>query len=202
MGAGDQGLRRGHRTGESVITGPDVLDAGDGLVLKHFSLDDAQVIHERVQANRERLSRYLPWAERSGGIEDTLRFLLDASIARQAGQWLVYGLWQDGEFVGAAGTHDIDHTDHHFSIGYWISRSAEGRGIVTRACRRLIRLAFEELGMERVEIRVAVGNERSCAIAERLGLKLEGVLRHAQKLPSGYADIRVYSILRSEFRGG
>lgn len=201
MGAGDQSLRRARGGNETVISGPDVLDAGDGLVLRHFTLDDAQVIYEHVQANRERLRRYLPWADRTESIEHTFQFLLDASAARQAGQWLVYGLWQDGEFVGAAGTHDIDRVDHHLSIGYWISQSAEGRGIVTRACRRLIRLAFEELGMERVEIRVAVGNDRSCAIAARLGLKLEGVLRHAQKLPSGYADIRVYSVLRGEFQG-
>lgn len=181
---------------------PDVLDAGEGLVLRHFTLDDAQTIYDRVAANREHLRHYLPWVDRTKGIEDTLEFLLAASVNRRRGRWLTYGLWQDGEFVGALGTHDIEPVERHLSIGYWISAGAQGRGLITRACRRFLRLAFEELGMERVEIRVAEGNQRSAAVPERLGLRLDGVLRHAQKLPSGYADIRVYSVLRGEFLEG
>lgn len=179
-----------------------MLDAGNGLLLRHLTLDDAAALYAAVEVNRDHLRRYLPWADRTSGIGDTLNFLLQAGVARKAGQWLAYGLWQDGKLVGSVGTHDIDHTDRHLSIGYWISKSAEGRGIVTRACRRLIQFAFEELNMERVEIRVAVGNDRSSAIPERLGLRLEGVLRRQQLLTSGFVDIRVYSMLRDEFFTG
>lgn len=179
-----------------------MLDAGDGLVLRHFTLDDAAALYAQVAANRDRLSRFLPWAGRTSGIGDVLEFLLETGVARKSGQRLAYGLWQDGELVGSIGTHDMDHNDHRLSIGYWVGESAEGRGIVTRACRRLIRFAFEELAMERVEIRVAVGNERSSKIPERLGLRLDGVLRHWHNLSSGFADVRVYSVLREEFLAG
>jgi ribosomal-protein-serine acetyltransferase len=50
-----------------------------------------------------------------------------------------------------------------------------------------------------VEIHCAVGNEKSCGIAKRLGFQLEGMLRQAQLLNGKYVDINVYSMLAEEW---
>ncbi|WP_139697682.1 GNAT family N-acetyltransferase, partial [Aeromonas salmonicida] len=71
---------------------------------------------------------------------------------------------------------------------------------ITRACQALIHHAFDELGMEKVEIRAAVDNTASRAVCERLGFTLEGVLRRAEKLPHGIVDHACYGLLRSEWR--
>ena len=54
--------------------------------------------------------------------------------------------------------------------------------------------------LNRVEIRAAVGNERSRSIPERLGFRQEGVLRKAELVGDRYVDHAVYATLASEWR--
>ena len=90
----------------------------------------------------------------------------------------------------------------------FISRSARehqaGEGIHTGiwcdGVLAMMRHAFETMGLNRVEIRVVIGNRNSSAIPERLGLRQEGVLREAYWLYDGYRDVAVYSMLAREWR--
>lgn len=50
-------------------------------------------------------------------------------------------------------------------IGVWISPEAGGRGLITRAARRMIEWVLEERGLHRVEWRCVPTNERSIAAA-------------------------------------
>ena len=54
-------------------------------------------------------------------------------------------------------------------------------------------------GMNRVEIRCATGNKKSCAIPERLGFTFEGIQRNGGWLYDRFVDYRIYSILANEW---
>lgn len=75
----------------------------------------------------------------------------------------------------------------------------QGKGLMTKACETLVRHAFEDLGLNRVEIRAAVDNRKSRAIPERLGFQQEGVLRDAEWLYDRYADLVVYAMLAKDW---
>ena len=60
-------------------------------------------------------------------------------------------------------------------------------------------VAFAELGMHRVELLAATDNERSRAIAERLGMTFEGVRREAEELARGFVDLAMYSMLAQDW---
>jgi ribosomal-protein-serine acetyltransferase len=94
----------------------------------------------------------------------------------------------------------VDMMDQKAEVGYWIDRDAEGRGIVTRACERFLAFAFEDLGLHRVELLAATGNERSRAVAERLGMVLEGTGRENGRIAGGFVDLVTYGILDREWR--
>jgi ribosomal-protein-serine acetyltransferase len=79
-----------------------------------------------------------------------------------------------------------------------VTARAQGRGLITRACRALVDLAFEEWGLERAVIQCGVGNQRSSAVARRLGFTLEGIARHAQLLHGEFIDLEIWSQLRAE----
>jgi ribosomal-protein-serine acetyltransferase len=66
---------------------------------------------------------------------------------------------------------------------------------MTEAVRALTAHALGPWRLNRFEIRVAVGNERSAAIPLRLGFVEEGVLREAERHGDRYLDLRVFSLL-------
>lgn len=177
---------------------PGSIPLEDGLALKLLAVSDAPAIYSAVIANREHLRVWLPWVDKTQAIEDTLAFLTDHTVRREQGNALGYGLWRGSELLGMVGLHDITSLDHNAKIGYWLSKSAEGHGFMTLAVRALLDVCFGPLALERVEILCAIGNERSSAIPERLGFRLEGVLRHAQWLNGRFVDLRLFSKLKEE----
>jgi len=84
-------------------------------------------------------------------------------------------------------------------IGYWISADHQGLGIVTKSCRTLIDYAFREYQLNRVQIRCAIENRKSCAIIERLGFLKEGITRQAEFLYDHYVDLFVYGMIADEW---
>jgi ribosomal-protein-serine acetyltransferase len=104
-----------------------------------------------------------------------------------------------GALVGAVGHHGINWGNRSTSIGYWLSRGAEGRGIMTQACRAYVGHAFDVLNLHRVEIRCAVENTKSRAIPERLGFRHEGTVRQAEWLYDHFVDHVIYGVLASEW---
>ena len=73
---------------------------------------------------------------------------------------------------------------------------------MTQACRAMVAYGFSERGLNRIEIHCAPANVKSRAIPERLGFRIEGTLRQADKLVDGYVDNVVYGLLASEYAEG
>jgi ribosomal-protein-serine acetyltransferase len=72
---------------------------------------------------------------------------------------------------------------------------------MTRATAAMFEIGFADLGIHRMELLAAIGNVRSRAIAERLGMVLEGVRREAELLGSGWADLAAYALLVQDWPG-
>jgi RimJ/RimL family protein N-acetyltransferase len=88
---------------------------------------------------------------------------------------------------------------HHAELGFWVGLPYWGHGYCTEAGRVVLRYAFETLGLRRVHGAHLSNNPASGRVLEKLGMKLEGVMRqHAQKWDKHY-DIHLYGILRDEY---
>ncbi len=160
----------------------------------------AEALFDLVDRNRHHLREWLPWVDGSNSVEDTREFIRGVLRRFADGNGFAAGIWHHGVLAGMIDLHAIDYVNHSTSIGYWISRGFQGKGIVTTACRAVVDYAFEELGLNRVEIRCAPGNRRSRAIPERLGFVQEGTLRQVQWLNDRFEDLVVYSMLANEWR--
>ena len=80
-------------------------------------------------------------------------------------------------------------------VGYYTSPWARGRGWTSAALRRLCRLGFEDLGLDRIEWRAVVGNDASRRVAEKAGFTAEGVQRRRPHRPGEKLDLWVGSLL-------
>jgi RimJ/RimL family protein N-acetyltransferase len=100
-----------------------------------------------------------------------------------------------GSFLGLAALVDLDREGRQAEAGYIVAPQARGRGIAARAVRLLTDWALNELGLERVELRITADNTPSIRVAERSGFVREGLLRSVHFKQELRADLVVYSRL-------
>ena len=176
------------------------LKAGRGLELCPLQLRDAGNLFALVEANRDRLRRWLPWPDANLCVLDSRAFILRVQAQARRGTACSFGLWWKGELVGVAGFVWIDIANRSAAVGYWLAASAEGHGLMTTAVRALLRHGFRTLKLNRIEIRAGVRNRRSRAIPERLGFRHEGTHHQAERLADRYVDHAVYGLLAGDWR--
>lgn len=172
------------------------------LVIRPYRPDDDAAVFAAIEESRELLTPWLPWVHQHGGVADTRDF-----CTRAAAGWLLRGRLdlgifdaRDGGYLGGTGIPRPDWQARTFEIGYWLRRAATGRGYISEAVRILARLAFDELGANRLEIRCDARNERSRHVAERLGFQLEGRLRNDSLDPTGQPrDTLVFALIPEDY---
>jgi ribosomal-protein-serine acetyltransferase len=169
------------------------------LWLRPLLAADAFALFRLIDAERERLGRWLPWVEETRTERDSARFIADATEERRRRRSLVLAMCVEGTIVGTIGLHYVEWFDRSAELGYWIGSRAEGRGYVTRAARLVLGFVFGTVGLHRIVVRCAVGNQRSAQVAERLGMRREGLLREAHYVGGKFLDQHLYAVLRHEF---
>jgi len=170
----------------------------DGHRLRLPEESDAEELYALIEAEREHLAPWLPWAAGQ---------TLDATVAfiRQGRQQFADNdgfhalIVDDRRIIGMVGFHRVDWLHRSTSIGYWLASADQGRGTMTAAVRALVDWALRGWELNRVEIRVAVENRRSRAIPERLGFREEGRLREVERVGERYFDHIVYSMLAEDW---
>jgi len=107
----------------------------------------------------------------------------------------------DGTLVGSSSYLSVDAANRRLEIGYtWYVASARRSGVNSETKLLMLGHAFDELGCVAVEFRTHFFNSKSRAAIERLGAKLDGVLRSHHVLSDGSRrDTVVYSILDIEW---
>jgi ribosomal-protein-serine acetyltransferase len=173
-------------------------DIGGGIVLTKVRPEDAAELFALVDRNREYLRAWMPWVDATKRVADILAFIERSGAQDAEGRGFQCCIRLDGRIVGVIGHVGIRAGDRKTELGYWVSEDHQGRGIVTRAVRALVEDAFSRLGLNRVEIQAGEENLRSRAVAERLGFRLEGILRETRWVGDRYVSHAVYSLLRSD----
>ncbi len=175
-----------------------VISVDNGILLRKAQIEDAQELYDLIDSNRVHLSAVIRSSQITS-VGDEREYLEKMSRPEEQAKRIGGLIEQDGVITGNVTMRFLDGPDQGTGeIGYFLAKSAEGSGTITKACRVLIRLAFDEHDIHRVNIRVTKSNKRSRAVAERLGFTLEGYLREAIQLDDGRHDVAMYSLLTHE----
>ena len=110
---------------------------------------------------------------------DARAWIARAQRGRRAGEWLSLSVVRrsDGAILGGVGLHQFSERSARAEVGYWLGREYRGQGYAAEATELLLRVAFRELQLHRIEARVFPGNESSRSLARRCGFRYEGRLR-------------------------
>lgn len=177
-----------------------ILPIDSELLIELPELRHGEALYDLVRANISRLQQWMPWAVDDYSIEHAREWIQRTLDSREKDGSFNAIILLEGEIIGTIGYHDLNLSNKHTAIGYWIDHRYEGKGIVTRSSRILIDYLFVEVRLNRIQINCNVDNLRSRAVAERLGFTLEGIQREVEFLNGKFCDWAVYSLLRSEWK--
>jgi RimJ/RimL family protein N-acetyltransferase len=104
----------------------------------------------------------------------------------------------DSAFLGFASMFRLDLPAREAEIGYAVAPAARGRGVAGRALALLTRWGLDGLGLERLELRIAVTNPASERVAERGGYSRDGILRRVHFKEGRRVDLGIWSLLRED----
>jgi ribosomal-protein-serine acetyltransferase len=175
---------------------------GQRVRVRPFRRGDGPSLFAAIDEDRGHLRRWLPWV-------DAHKTSIDSEVyARKAHAWWILREdlpvaveTKDGQVLGGSGLHRFDWAVRSFEIGYWVRKTAEGRGLISEAVRLEAAVAFERLDANRVEIRCDPANERSAAVPRRLGFALEARPSQSTLAVDGAVrDALIFGLTKETFR--
>jgi len=173
------------------------------LELRPFKRRDLDAVVEAIEASIDDLELWLPWANRLYGRGEANRFLRESAAAWSEGRAFDFAIRpriDPGVHIGNISVWPTSRRERTGEIGYWIRSSATGQGFATEAAARVAAVGFDESGLHRITLRIAVGNRASERVAEKLGFTREGLLRKEVLVRGRWMDHSIWAMLEDEYQ--
>ncbi|MBI9033980.1 MAG: GNAT family N-acetyltransferase [Bacteroidales bacterium] len=178
-----------------------MIPVNQDIVLYEIQLEDATDIYNTINTQRDYLGEWLPFVEFSRDKSTTESFIRSTMDVPEEKRDFVFVIRFQTKFAGIIRFKETDHMNHRIEIGYWLSKDFQNKGIIIQSIKKMIDFAFEELKMNRIQIKCAVGNKKSIRIPTKLNCHFEGIERDGELLQGGvYTDLEVYSLLKKEWK--
>ena len=169
------------------------------LLLRRYRIEDAEIAY-RNWMSRASVTRYLTWTPHAS-VEESREYIqsvIDRYDDAAFYTWVIE--WKEsGEVVGAIGVNEIFEEVDSCEIGYCMSDSFWGRGLMPEAFSAVIRCLFDEVGFRRIQSTHDPRNPQSGRVMEKCGLQYEGTMRQADRNNQGVCDSVMRAILKEDY---
>jgi ribosomal-protein-serine acetyltransferase len=174
------------------------MDVAEDLKLALLQPSFAKRYFAILQEEQAYLRRWMGWAHRAEKEEFFTEFIKNNLHEYAEGRAMTCAMLYRGELVGNISFNKIFHDLKKAEIGYWLSERYQKKGIVSRSLLRMIDLAFDELGLEKVQASVGVENLPSRGVCERLGFVQEGMITRAENIGGVIIDHVIYGFTKQK----
>lgn len=151
-----------------------------------------------VSEQHDYLAKWLVWPPLATSEAFFLSFIEKARLEYSQGKGMVCAMIYQGELVGNVALMNIDNDLKVGEIGYWISQTYQGKGIITRSVSKLIDVSFTEFDLDKIRIKACVENTPSRQVCERLNILLEGITPKNENLHGIMVAHAVYGLSKKE----
>ena len=168
------------------------------LTLRRMKPSDSRDMFE--YASKPEVTRYLLWEphQNQRQTQDYLEYLQTRYRVGDFYDWALVDR-ERSKMIGTCGFTSLDFYNNSAEVGYVLNPEYWGRGIACEALCEVLKFAFMELNIHRVEAKYIVGNDRSRRVMEKCGMSFEGVRRSSMFIKGSYRDIGICSILSEEY---
>lgn len=173
------------------------------MTLQRFTRRDAGTLDEAIRESLPDLNQWLPWARLDYTASDTTAFIRESIQAWKEERAWDYSIRLDTDpkrHIGNISFWTVSKLGKIAEIGYWVRSQETSRGICTEAVGLLLGEIFDSLGYHKIVLRIAVGNDASDRVAQKLGFTREGVLREELLIRGNWVDHSLWSLLDREYR--
>jgi RimJ/RimL family protein N-acetyltransferase len=163
---------------------------------------DAPALKEAIAASRTELAHWTPWVLPDPDKSSVLKARLEKFVEQfEARVQFIYAIVDraSSRLLGGIGLYNRI-APQVLEIGCWIRSDVTGRGYATEASTALMRVAFIDCEVERLEIRVDPNNARSVAIPQRLGFRHRETFDHDPLFPNEQRQMMAWEMTSSEYR--
>ena len=168
------------------------------LELIHFS--HAKEMLLLVNKNRELFKEWLLWVDFVQTVEDEEKFIKRALERYANGELVNCVVFYKGKLAGSVEiAMKKGYGITKGELGYWLGAEFHGKGIMQKATAKMLEMGFNEYNLDKIMLKCAVRNERSCNVAQKLGMSHEGRQRDEIVVNDVVMDVDSYAILKREF---
>ncbi len=172
------------------------------LILRRFTRRDSATLNDAIRVSLPDLNEWLPWARTNYQSGDATAFIRDSLQAwkeERAWDYTIRFKAEPDRHVGNLSMWTVSKLGKSAEIGYWVRSDETSNGICTEAAEAILGEAFGTLKYHKVIMRIAVGNDASNRVAEKLGFTKEGILREELLIRGNWVDHSLWSLLSREY---
>lgn len=167
------------------------------VTARQITVEMAEELFKVIDGSRKHLREFLYWV-------DGVQVWADEQAAIEMflenwnnGSGFAYALFDEQEqIIGTVDVHNISYKDNFASFGYWIKKSATGKGYLAEILPE-IEQEFFKAGLHRMVIECVVENIPSAHVAIRGGYSFEGIAKERIYGYGQYQDTKVFAKLAS-----
>lgn len=175
-----------------LVQFPERISISPQLELRSLTPRDAIPLWILVDANRDYLSRWMPWVETTRTPQDTLHFVQGVLLYAKQKREMHWGIYLDDLLIGLIGLHRIDWDHFSATLGYWLSEEQQKKGIMTTSIQVLLPILHQDLFLKTIEIHVAEGNQSSIEVAKKAGFSFIETIAQAEKINNQWRDHLIF----------
>jgi [ribosomal protein S5]-alanine N-acetyltransferase len=183
------------------------------LLLRPPAEDHGPSVARAIARNAEHLARVSPTTRPSSSLVDVARRVaVDRSDFRKGTGFVFYGFARASasrkdelvpEVLAKVALNGVQRGAMESAyLGYWVDRDHEGKGLAYEAVRAVMRFAFEEAKLHRLQAAIQPWNARSITLAERLGFRHEGIARRYLNVGGGWQDHSIFAFTSEDWTFG
>lgn len=153
-------------------------------------------MYQAARESMEQLSAWMTWCRADFSLSQAETFVSQCGRAWARGEHFSFAIIDGpaGNFLGSVGLNHLDPAHKFGNVGYWVRNSAAGRGVATIAARAVVAFGMHELGLNRLEFLIPAVNIASQRVAQKIGAKFEGLLRHRLVIAGQCHDATLYAV--------
>lgn len=154
------------------------------LLVREFTLDDAQQLFDAIVTDRETLAPWVPWARKDHHeLHQSMAYItrqIESCRRLDTTRGLGVGVFEPstGRLIGGTGFHDVQASTASCEVGYWMASSERGKGYTPEGCAHFVSWLFTPqdqggMGFTRIRLYCSSQNTASCRVPEKLGFIAE-----------------------------